>query len=109
MQIKSWTDRVKNEEELHRVKEEKGILHTKQRKKTIWIGHILRRNCRLKHVIVGSIEEKIEVTGRRRRGCKELLMALRKRENTGNWKRKHQIALVENSLWKMLWTCRKTY
>ena len=27
-------------------------------------------------------------------------MALRERENTGNWKRKHYIALVENSLLK---------
>jgi len=29
-----------------------------------WIGHILRGNCLLKHVIEGKIEERIEVTGR---------------------------------------------
>jgi hypothetical protein len=32
-------------------------------------------------------------------------MTLRKREDTGNWKRKHQITSTENSLWKRLWTC----
>jgi hypothetical protein len=40
----SWTDRVRNEEILHRVKEERNILHTIQRRKANWIGHILRRN-----------------------------------------------------------------
>jgi hypothetical protein len=34
-----------------------------------WIGHVLRRNCLLKHVIEGKIEGK----GRRGRRCKELL------------------------------------
>jgi hypothetical protein len=29
----SWTDRVRNEEVLHRVKEEKNIIHTIKRKK----------------------------------------------------------------------------
>jgi hypothetical protein len=51
----SWTDRVRNEEVLHRVKEERNILLTMKRRKAIWIGHILRRNCLLKHVI----EEKL--------------------------------------------------
>jgi hypothetical protein len=46
----SWTDRVRNEEVLHRVKE-RNILHTIKRRKANWIGHILRRNCLLKHVI----------------------------------------------------------
>jgi len=35
----SWTDRVKNEV-LHRVKEERIILHTVKRRKADWIGHI---------------------------------------------------------------------
>jgi len=30
---------------LHRVKEERNVLHTVTRKKGNWIGHILRRNC----------------------------------------------------------------
>jgi oligoribonuclease (3'-5' exoribonuclease) len=45
-----WTDRVRNEV-LHRVKEERNILHTIKRRKANWIGHMLRRNCLLKHVI----------------------------------------------------------
>jgi hypothetical protein len=65
----SWTDRVRNEEVLHRVKEGRKILHTIKRRKANWIGHILRRNCLLKHVI----EEKVEVTGRRGRIHKQLL------------------------------------
>jgi hypothetical protein len=47
-----WTDRVRNEEVLHRVKEERNITHTIKRRKANWIGgHILRRNCLLKQVI----------------------------------------------------------
>ena len=62
----SWTDRVKNEEVLPSVKEERNIIHTIERRKANWIGHILRRNCLLKHVNEGNIEERMEVTGRRR-------------------------------------------
>jgi hypothetical protein len=52
----SWVDRVRNEEVLHRVKEERNILHTVKRRKADWIGHILRRNCLIKHVSEGMIE-----------------------------------------------------
>jgi hypothetical protein len=52
----SWTVRVRNEEVLHRVKEERNIVHTIKRRKANWIGHILRRNCLLKHVIEGKLE-----------------------------------------------------
>jgi hypothetical protein len=41
----SWTDRVRNEEVLHGVKEERNILHTVKRRKANWIGHILSSNC----------------------------------------------------------------
>jgi hypothetical protein len=57
----SWTDRVRNEEVLHRVKEERHIVHTVKRRKVNWIGHILRRNCLLKHVIEGKVGGRIEV------------------------------------------------
>jgi hypothetical protein len=52
----SWTDHVRTEEVLHRVKEERNILHTRtiKRRKANWIGHIGRRNCLLKHVIEGK-------------------------------------------------------
>jgi hypothetical protein len=99
----SWTDRVRNEEVLHRVKEERNILHTRtiKRRKANWIGHILRRNCLLKHVIEGKFEGRIEMTGRRGRRRKQLLDDLKEKRST----RSH---LVENSLWKRLRTCRKT-
>jgi hypothetical protein len=61
----SWPDRVRNGEVLHRVKEERNIVHTIKRRKANWIGHILRRNGLLKHVIEGKLEERIEMTGRR--------------------------------------------
>jgi hypothetical protein len=69
----SWTDRVRNEEVLHRVKEERNIVYTIKRRKANWIGHILRRDCLLKHVIEGNILGRIEVTGRRGRRYKQLL------------------------------------
>jgi hypothetical protein len=62
----SWTDRVRNEV-LHRVKEKRNILHKIERKRANSIGHILRRNCLLKHVIEGKLEGRIEMTGRRGR------------------------------------------
>ena len=45
---------VKNEEALRRVTEERNIKHAINWRKVNWIGHILRRNCLLKH----TIEEK---------------------------------------------------
>jgi hypothetical protein len=50
----SWTDHVRNEEVLHRV--ERNIIHTVKRRKAIWIGHILCRNCLFRHIITGKIE-----------------------------------------------------
>jgi hypothetical protein len=47
---------VRNEEVLHRVKEERNILHTIKRRKANWIGHILRRNCLLKNVNEGKLD-----------------------------------------------------
>jgi hypothetical protein len=42
-------------------------IQTAKRRKANWIGHILRGNCLLKHMIEGKMEGKIEVTGRRGR------------------------------------------
>jgi hypothetical protein len=47
----SWTDRVRNEEVIHRVKGERNIVHTIKRRKANWIGHILRRNCILNQLL----------------------------------------------------------
>jgi hypothetical protein len=55
---------VRNEEVLCRVTEERNDLHTVKRRKADWIGHILRRNCLLKHVIEGNIEGRIKVKTR---------------------------------------------
>jgi hypothetical protein len=57
-----WTDHVRNEEVREKVKEQRNILQTIKRKKSNWIGHILRRNCLLKHVIEGKIKGRKEVT-----------------------------------------------
>jgi hypothetical protein len=69
----SWSDRVRNEEVLHRVKEERNIVHTIKRRKANWIGHILRRDCLLKQVIEGKLEGRIVMTGRRGKRRKQLL------------------------------------
>jgi hypothetical protein len=50
-----WTDRVRNEEVLLRVKEQRNILHELSKRKANWIGHILCRNCLLQRVIEGKI------------------------------------------------------
>jgi len=68
----SWINHVRNEEVLQRVKEEWNVLQTIRRRAN-WIGHILHRNCLLKHVIEGKIEGRIEVTGRWGRRHKQLL------------------------------------
>ena len=69
----SWTDHVRNKDVLQRVKEERNILHTINRRNAKKIGHILRRNCLLKHVIEGKLEGRIKVIGRRGRRRKQLL------------------------------------
>jgi hypothetical protein len=56
MEKLTCTDHVSNEEALLRVKEERHVLHIIKRRKTNWIGYMLRRNCLLKHVIEGKIE-----------------------------------------------------
>jgi hypothetical protein len=61
----SWTDHVRNEKVLLRVKEQRNILHEITKRKANWIGHILRRNCFPQGVIEGKIKGGIDVTGRR--------------------------------------------
>jgi hypothetical protein len=82
----SWTDRVRNEEVLHRVKEERNIVHTIKRRKANWIGHILLRICLLKHVIEGKVEGRIEMPGRRGRRRKQLMHYFK--EQGRHWKLK---------------------
>ena len=76
-----WTDHVRNEEVLLRVKEQRNILHEISKRKANWIGHILRTNCLLQRVIEGKIEGGIEVTGRRGRIYRNLLDDLQEVED----------------------------
>ena len=78
----SWTDLVRNEEVLLRVKEQRNILHEIRKRKANWIGHILRRNFLLQRVIEGKIKGGIEVTGREEENVGSYWMTLRKREGT---------------------------
>jgi hypothetical protein len=94
----SWTDLERNEEVLHRVKEERNIVHTIKRRKANWIGHILLRNCLLKQVIEGKLEGRIEMTGRRGRRRKQLLDDLKEKKRY--WK------LNEEALDRILWITR---
>jgi len=94
----SWTDRVRNEEVLIRVKEQGNILHEISKRKANWIGHILRRNCLLQRVIEGKIKEGIEVRGRRGRRRRKLLDDLKKRRG--------YFHLKEEALYCTIWRAR---
>jgi hypothetical protein len=94
----SWTDRVKNEKVLQRVKKESCILHTLYEWVDKWIGQIFRRNCLLKHVIGGKKEGRIEVTGRRERKRKQPLDY--HKEKRGCWKVKE--AALDCTVWEAM-------
>jgi hypothetical protein len=76
----------------------RNIVHTIKRRKANRIGHILCRNCLLKHVIEGKIEGRIEVTGRWGRRRKQLLDELK--ETKIYWK------LKEEALVRTVWRTR---
>jgi len=75
----SWTDHVRNENVLLRVKEQRSILHEIRKRRANWIGHIWCRNCLLQRVIEGKIKGGIEVTGRQGRRHRKLLDDLKER------------------------------
>jgi len=83
----SWTDHVRNEDVLLRVKEQRSILHEIRKRKANWIGHILRRNCLLQWVIEEKINGGIEVTGRRERRRRKLLDDLKERTGYSHLKK----------------------
>jgi hypothetical protein len=88
----SWTDRVNNESVLHRVNEERNILHTIRRRKAKCIGHILRRNRLPSHIIEGKIRR----TKRRGRRRKQLLDDLKEARRYWNMKEEAQ----DGTLWR---------
>jgi hypothetical protein len=73
---------VRNEV-LLRVKKQRNTLHEISKRKANWIGQILRRNCRLRHVIERKIKGGIEVRGRRGRRRRKLLDGLNGKERRG--------------------------
>ena len=91
----SWVDRVRDEV-LHRGKEQTNILHTINRSKVNWIGHILRGNCLLKYIIEGKIDRKTQVTVRRGRRSNLILDDFKE---TGRYRKLKEEAL-DLSLWR---------
>jgi hypothetical protein len=73
MEKVSWTDHMRNENVLLRVKEQRNILHEIRKRKANWFGHILCRICILQRVIEGKIQGGIEMTEKRGRRRRKLL------------------------------------
>jgi hypothetical protein len=94
----SWTDHVRNEEVLLRVKEQRNIVYEISKRKANWIGHILCINCLLQRVIEGKIRGGTEVTGGRGRRRKKLLEDLKERRGHSH--------LKEEALDRTMWTAR---
>jgi len=94
----SWTDHVRNEEVLLRVKEQKNILHEISKRKANRMGHILRRNCLLQNVTEGKTKGGIEVKGRRGRRRRKLLDGLKERRGYCH--------LKEEALDRTMWRAR---
>jgi len=92
----SWTDHVRNEEVLLRVKKQRNILHEIHKGKTNWIGHILRRNYLLQRVTEGKIQGEIEVTGRQGRRRRKLLDDLKERRGYCHLKEE----ALDRTMWK---------
>ena len=93
-----WTDRVRNEEVLLRVKEQRNILHEMCKRKANCIGQILRTNCLLQGVIEGEIQGRIEVTGKRGRRRRKLVDDLKERRGYSH--------LKEEALDRTMWRAR---
>ena len=89
-----WTDHVRNEDVLLRVKEQRNILHEILKQKVNWIGHILRRNCLLQQVTEGKIQGGIEMTGRQERRCRKLLDGLMERRGYSHLKEEALVRTV---------------
>ena len=79
MFICPFTDHMRNEDVLLRVKEQRNILHEIHKRKSNCTGQILRRNCLLQRVTEGEIQGEIEVTGRQGRRRRKLLDDLKER------------------------------
>ena len=92
----SWTDHVRNEEVLLRVKEQRNILHEIRKRKANWIRHILRRNCLLQRVVEGKKKGGIEVTGSRGRKRRKLLDDLKEKRGYSHLKEE----ALDGTMWR---------
>jgi len=96
MENTCWTDHVKNDEVLLRVKEQRNILHEISKRKANWIGHILRKNCLIQRVIEGKIKGGIVVTGRRGRRSRKLLNDVKERRGYSHLKEE----ALDRTMWR---------
>jgi hypothetical protein len=85
---------MRSKEVLCRVKDERNIIQTVNRRKADWIGHILCRNCLLEQVIEGKIEGRIVVTGRE----EEEVSCYWMKETRRCWKLEHEA--LEGTVWR---------
>jgi len=72
------------------------ILYAIKRRKANCIGHILGRNCLLKHLIERKIKGRIDVAGGRERRSKQLLDE--PQETRGYWKLKEEA--LDRTVWR---------
>jgi hypothetical protein len=96
MEKTSWTDHVRSEEVLLRVKEQRNILHEISKRKANWVGQILRRNCLLRQVIEGKIKGGIDVIGRRGRRRRNVLDDLKERRGYSHLKQE----ALDRTMWR---------
>jgi hypothetical protein len=75
---------------------QRNILHEIRKRKTNWIGHILRRNCLLKQVIEVKIKGEMEVTKRRGRRRKKLLDDFKERRGYSHLKEE----ALDRAMWR---------
>jgi hypothetical protein len=92
----SWTDHVRNEEVLLRVKEQRNIVHEISKRKANWIGHILHRNRLLQRVTEGKIKGRIEVAGRQGRRRRKLLNDRKERRGYSHLKEE----ALDSTMWR---------
>jgi hypothetical protein len=74
----------------------KGLPTYNTKGKANWFGHILHRNCLLKHVFEGKIEGRLEVTERRGRRREQLQCDFK--EGRGYWKLKEEA--LDRTVWR---------
>jgi hypothetical protein len=92
----SWTDHVRNEDVLLRVKGQRNILHKIRVQKAKLVGHILRRSCLLQWVTEGKIQGEIEVIGRQGSRRRKLLDDLMERRGYSHLK----MDALDRSMWR---------